>query len=50
MRLAWGVIAVLLTLWIPGIILHVGGIPIRLVVFLAVVVFIFDLFKGRHLA
>lgn len=50
MRLAWGIVAVLLILWLLGFTLHVAGGLIHLLLLIAVVVLILDLLGGRRSA
>jgi hypothetical protein len=50
MRLAWGIVAVLLILWLLGFTLHVAGGQIHLLLLVAVVVLILDLLGGRRSA
>ena len=50
MRLAWGIVAVLLILWLLGFTLHVAGGLIHLLLLVAVVVLILDLLGGRRSA
>lgn len=50
MRLAWGIVAVLLVLWMLGLGLHIAGSLIHLLLLVAVVVFIVDLLGGRRAA
>lgn len=50
MRLAWGIVAVLLIMWLLGFTLHVAGGLIHLLLLVAVVVLILDLLGGRRSA
>jgi hypothetical protein len=50
MRLAWGIVAVLLILWLLGFTLHVAGGLIHLLLLVAVMVLILDLLGGRRSA
>jgi hypothetical protein len=50
MRLAWGIVAMLLVLWILGFTLHVAGGLIHLLLVVAFVVLIVDLLSGRRTA
>jgi hypothetical protein len=50
MRLAWGVVAVLLIFWLLGIGLHVAGSLIHLLLVVAFVVLMIDLLSGRRAA
>ncbi|MFY9611782.1 MAG: lmo0937 family membrane protein [Blastocatellia bacterium] len=45
----WTVLILLLTLWLLGLIWHVGGL-IHLVLVVAFVVFLVELFSGRRAA
>jgi hypothetical protein len=48
MRLAWGIVAVLMILWLLGFGLHVAGSLIHLLLIVAIVVLIVDLLTGRR--
>jgi hypothetical protein len=48
MRLAWAIVAVLMIFWLLGFGLHVAGSLIHLLLLVAVVVLIIDLFSGRR--
>jgi hypothetical protein len=48
MRLAWGIVAVLMILWLLGFGLHVAGSLIHLLLVVAIVVLIVDLLTGRR--
>jgi Family of unknown function (DUF5670) len=50
MRLAWGIVAVLLIMWLVGFGLHVAGSLIHLLLLVAFVVLIVDLLSGRRTA
>jgi hypothetical protein len=50
MRLAWGIVAVLLIFWLLGIGLHVAGSLIHLLLLVAFVVLIIDLLSNRRAA
>jgi Family of unknown function (DUF5670) len=50
MRLAWGIVAVFLILWLLGISLHVAGSLIHLLLLVAIVVLIADLLGARRRA
>jgi hypothetical protein len=50
MRLAWAIVAVLMILWLLGFGLHVAGSLIHLLLVVAIVVLIVDLFSGRRTA
>jgi hypothetical protein len=43
----WGLVVVLLVLWIGGFLLHLAGNLIHLVLVLAVLVALYNLFAGR---
>ena len=46
----WTIIAVLVLLWLLGLIGHIGGGLIHLLLIIAVIVFIFKLISGRRVA
>ena len=48
MRLAWGIVAVLMILWLLGFGLHVAGSLIHLLLVVAITVLIIDLVAGRR--
>jgi len=48
MRLAWGLVAVLMILWLLGFGLHVAGSLIHLLLVVAIAVLIIDLVAGRR--
>jgi len=48
MRLAWGIVAVLMILWLLGFGLHVAGSLIHLLLVVAIAVLIIDLVAGRR--
>lgn len=50
MRLAWALVAVLVVLWMLGLGLHIAGSLIHLLLVVALIVFIVDLFGGRRAA
>jgi hypothetical protein len=50
MRLAWAIVAVFLILWLLGITLHVAGSLVHLLLLVAIVVLIADMFGGRRRA
>jgi hypothetical protein len=50
MRLAWGIVAVLLILWFLGFTLHIAGSLIHLLVVVAIIVLLVDLLSGRRTA
>lgn len=50
MRMAWGIVALLLILWLLGFSLHIAGSLIHLVLVVALVVLVVDLISGRSAA
>ena len=44
----WTVIAILLILWLAGLLGHVGGNLIHIVLVVAVIVLVFNLLTGRR--
>jgi Family of unknown function (DUF5670) len=50
MRLAWGIVAILIILWLAGIGLHVAGSLIHLLLVVAIIVLIVDLLGGNRRA
>lgn len=44
----WTIIAILLVLWLVGLLTHVAGGFIHLLLVLAVIVFLVNLFAGRR--
>jgi hypothetical protein len=48
MRLAWGIVTVLIILWLLGFALHVAGSLIHLLLVVAIAVLIIDLVSGRR--
>ncbi|MDQ6767553.1 MAG: lmo0937 family membrane protein [Candidatus Eremiobacteraeota bacterium] len=46
--LLWAVIVILFVLWLIGLLMHVGGGLIHLLLVIAVVVFLFNLLTGRR--
>jgi hypothetical protein len=48
MRLAWGIVAFLLVLWVLGLALHVAGSLIHLLLVIAAVILIIDVLSGRR--
>jgi hypothetical protein len=44
----WTIIVILLVLWLIGLLVHVGGSLIHLLLVIAVIVFIINLLKGRR--
>ncbi|MGA3088375.1 MAG: lmo0937 family membrane protein [Terriglobales bacterium] len=50
MRLAWGIVAILVIMWLLGLTLHVAGSLIHLLLVVALIVFVVDLVGGRRTA
>ena len=50
MRMAWGIVALLLIMWLLGFSLHIAGSLIHLVLVVALVVLVVDLISGRSAA
>jgi hypothetical protein len=48
MRLAWGIVAILMIMWLLGFTLHIAGGLIHLLLVVALVVFVVDLLTGRN--
>ena len=46
----WTIIVILLVLWLLGLIGHVGGGLIHLLLVVALIVFVFNLISGRRAA
>jgi hypothetical protein len=44
----WTIIAILLVLWLVGLLAEVGGVFIHLLLVVALIVFIFNLISGRR--
>jgi len=44
----WTILAILMVLWLIGLIGHIGGALIHLLLVLAAVVFLIQLFTGRR--
>jgi len=44
----WTIIAILFLLWLAGLVAHVGGGLIHLLLVLALIVFVFNLLTGRR--
>jgi hypothetical protein len=47
MSIIWGVVALLLAFWVAGLILHIGGGLIHLLLVVALVLLLFNVFTGR---
>ena len=43
----WGIISLLVVLWLAGFLLHIGGGLIHILIVIAVVLFVFNLLTGR---
>jgi hypothetical protein len=43
----WGIVSILFTLWLIGLIIHIGGAMIHLLLVVAVALFIYNLISGR---
>ena len=43
----WGIIVVLVVLWVLGFAIHIGGSLIHILLVIAVVLLVFNLFTGR---
>ncbi len=48
MRLVWGIVTILMILWLLGFALHVAGSLIHLLLVVAVAILIIDLVAGRR--
>jgi hypothetical protein len=46
-KMIWTILAVLVVLWLLGLLTSVGGAAIHLLLVIAVVVFLVDFFRGR---
>ena len=46
-NLLWGIIVILVVVWLLGFLLHFGGALIHLVIVIAVILLIFNLLTGR---
>jgi hypothetical protein len=44
----WAVVVVLVVLWLLGFVLHVGGALIHLLLIVALIVLLYNLFVGRR--
>ena len=44
----WTILVILLVLWLLGLVAHVGGSLIHLLLVVAAIVFLFNLFAGRR--
>lgn len=45
--LLWTIVAILVALWLLGLVLHIGGALIHFLLVVALVVFVFNLLTGR---
>jgi hypothetical protein len=43
----WGIISILFVLWLVGLVLHIGGGLIHIVLVVAVILLVFNLLTGR---
>jgi hypothetical protein len=46
--LLWGVVVVLVVLWLLGLVVHIGGGLIHILLVLALIVLIYNLVAGRR--
>ena len=46
--LLWAVVAILVVLWLVGLLVHIGGGLIHLLLVLAVIVLLYNLFVGAR--
>jgi len=44
----WTIIVILLVLWLLGLVIHIGGSFIHLLLVIAIIVFIVNLLRGRR--
>ena len=44
----WTIVGILLVLWLLGLVAHIGGALIHILLVVAVVVFLFNLITGRR--
>lgn len=49
MNLIWGVVGVLLIFWLLGFSIHIGGSLIHLLLVLALIGIVYNLFTGRSI-
>jgi hypothetical protein len=47
-EMLWTILVILLVLWALGLVAHVGGSLIHLLLVVALIVFLFNLFSGRR--
>ena len=43
----WSIISVLVVLWVLGLLFHIGGALIHIIIVIAVILFVFNLITGR---
>jgi hypothetical protein len=43
----WAIISILFAFWVIGLLLHIGGGLIHIVIVVAVILFVFNLLSGR---
>lgn len=48
LKMLWTILVILLVLWVLGLVAHVGGSLIHLLLVIAAIVFLFNLFAGRR--
>ena len=46
--LLWGVVVVLVVLWLLGLLVHIGGGLIHILIVIALIVLIYNLIAGRR--
>jgi hypothetical protein len=44
----WGIVVVLVILWLLGLVVHIGGGLIHLLLVIAVIILLYNLFVGRR--
>ncbi len=49
-NLLWTIIVVLFVLWLIGLLMHIGGALIHILLVIALVVFVINLVTGRRVA
>lgn len=47
-RILWGIIVVLVALWLIGLVLQIGGSLIHFLLVIAGIIFVFQLITGRR--
>jgi len=45
--LLWGIIVILFVIWLAGLLLHIGGGLIHIIIVIAVILLIYNLITGR---